>query len=570
MRPLRGMSFVDVVVGSAMVLIVFITMFGLVRATTVISTVGKAKAGATAVANSQIEYIRSLAYDSVGTVGGIPSGTIAQNATTSMNGVAYNVRTFIQYEDDPADGTGASDTNSITTDYKDIKVVVTYTLQGVTRSETVISNMAPIGIETTNNGGTLAINVVNASGAPVPGASVRIQNTSTSPTVDVTTYADSGGVVYLPGAATSTEYQVSVTKAGYSTAQTYLRDATNQNPTPGYLTVVKNITTTSTFAIDTLASLKIQTWVQSTPALFKDLFPDATHLSSQTNTTVSGGALALTFSAGDYAPSGDALSTPVAPSSLVAWTTASTTKSVPSDTTLLVQIADGSGTLIPDAVLPGNSVGFSSSPIDLSAISTSTYPSLTLKALMTTSEHDKTPSLTSWALGYTYGPNPVPNVSFTLTGAKTTGSTGGGAPIFKTIVATTTSGTGTRTQSLEWDLYSLALSGYDVVDACQAPPFSLSPAGSYDHRLYLGPASSNMALVAVKDNTGVLVPGASVTLSKSGYTSTVTTSSCGTAYFGSLSSANTYTVTISKTGYTTTVFTNVDVTGQTFYAASFE
>jgi hypothetical protein len=157
MRPLRGMSFVDVVVGSAMVLIVFITMFGLVRATTVISTVGKAKAGATAVANSQIEYIRSLAYDSVGTVGGIPSGTIAQNATTSMNGVAYNVRTFIQYEDDPADGTGASDTNSITTDYKDIKVVVTYTLQGVTRSETVISNMAPIGIETTNNGGTLAM-----------------------------------------------------------------------------------------------------------------------------------------------------------------------------------------------------------------------------------------------------------------------------------------------------------------------------------------------------------------------------------------------------------------------------
>ncbi len=564
------MSFVDVVVGSAMVLIVFITMFGLVRATTVISTVGKAKAGATAVANSQIEYIRSLAYDSVGTVGGIPSGTIAQNATTSMNGVAYNVRTFIQYEDDPADGTGASDTNSITTDYKDIKVVVTYTLQGVTRSETVISNMAPIGIETTNNGGTLAINVVNASGAPVPGASVRIQNTSTSPTVDVTTYADSGGVVYLPGAATSTEYQVSVTKAGYSTAQTYLRDATNQNPTPGYLTVVKNITTTSTFAIDTLASLTIQTWVQSTPALFKDLFPDATHLSSQTNTTVSGGALALTFSAGDYAPSGDALSTAVAPSNLVAWTTASTTKSVPSNTTLLVQVADGSGALIPDAVLPGNSAGFSSSPIDLSSISTSTYPSLTLKALMTTSDHAATPSLTSWAVGYTYGPNPVPNVSFTLTGAKTVGSTGGGAPIFKTIVATTTSGTGTRTQSLEWDLYSLALSGYDVVDACQAPPFSLSPGGSYDHRLYLGPASSNMALIAVKDNTGVLVPGASVTLSKSGYTNTVTTSLCGTAYFGSLSSSNTYTVTISKTGYTTTVFTNVDVTGQTFYAASFE
>jgi hypothetical protein len=73
----------------------------------------------------------------------------------------------------------------------------------------------------------------------------------------------------------------------------------------------------------------------------------------------------------------------------------------------------------------------------------------------------------------------------------------------------------------------------------------------------------------VKDTTGAVVQGATVTVSRSGFTQSMLTSACGTAYFGSLTSSSAYTVQISKTGYTTTSSTNVNITGHIFYATSF-
>ncbi|HEY1041937.1 MAG TPA: hypothetical protein VGE48_00730, partial [Candidatus Paceibacterota bacterium] len=93
MQPMRGMSLVDVIVGSALVLIVFVALLGLLRTSLLVSSSAKAKAGATAVATTQMEYIRSLDYATVGTIGGIPAGPVAQYATTTMNGIPYAVRT---------------------------------------------------------------------------------------------------------------------------------------------------------------------------------------------------------------------------------------------------------------------------------------------------------------------------------------------------------------------------------------------------------------------------------------------------------------------------------------------
>ena len=296
---LRGMSLIDVIVGTALMLVIFLALFGLVRASLALSTYIKDEATATAIANNQMEYIRSLPYNSVGTVGGIPAGSIAQNATTTEDGLGYGVRTLVEYYDDPADGLGVNDTNGITTDYKKIKVVVTYSEGNRTRQITLNSIYAPPGIETTVGGGTLQINVVNSTGAPLEGASVTIVNASTSPTVNLTTFSNSAGIVYLPGAATSTQYAITVTENGYSTAQTYARNGTNQNPTPGYLTVVQNQTTSSTFAIDVLGLLTLNTFTPVASGAFTDSFANNAKLTSLTNTNASGGALTLNGSSGD-------------------------------------------------------------------------------------------------------------------------------------------------------------------------------------------------------------------------------------------------------------------------------
>ncbi len=475
------MSLIDVIVGCALILIVFLALFGLLRTSLLISSSAKAKAGATAVATTQMEYIRSLPYDTVGTVGGIPAGPVAQYATTTLNGIPYAVRTLVEYVDDDADGEGALDTNGITTDYKRVRIATTYIFRAQQREVAIISNVAPPSLETTTGGGTLRVNVVDASGAGVAGASVRVQNSALSPAVDVTTFSDLTGSVALPGAPTSTEYRIAVSKNGYSSAETYARDSQNQNPTPGYLTVAMNQTTASTFAIDLLASFIVRTFSPIQPASSSDTFLSAGGLAEMSGTQVSGGGLILAGSPGLYALSGFARSTTTAPAYLTSWTSASAS----GGPGFRVSVLDGAGALLPDAALPGNSTGFTSFPIDLSNVSTTAYPSLALRADLS-SDGLTTPEILDWGFTFLEGPVPLPNVPFTLTGEKKQGTTGSGDPIYKTVIATSTSASGVSALSLEWDVYTLLLSGHTEIGTSSSP-YTLAPGSATESVLILDP-----------------------------------------------------------------------------------
>ena len=478
------MTLIDVLVGSALTLVVFVALLGLLRASLLMASSAKAKAGATAIATTQMEYLRSLPYDELGTVGGIPAGAVSQTATTTENSVLYTIRTLVTYVDDERDGVGASDENGITTDYKRAKVAVSYTFRQSTREVALVSNMAPPSLETTTGGGTLRVNIVGAGGAPVPGASIRIENPSLVPAVDVTVFSDTSGSAAFPGAPTSTDYRVSVTKSGYSSAETYARDATNQNPTPGYLTIAQNQTTTGTFAIDLLAPVTLRTLYPVRAASFADSFLSSAYLVQQTNTQVSGGSLALAGVPGAYALSGSARSTTTAPAYLSAWKTIDATRSMPAGTTLTVRVADGSGALLPDSVLPGNSAGFSAFPVSLAGIATTTYPALSLLASLS-GDGLSTPELSDWTLSYDEGPIPVPNVSFTLTGDKKKGTTGAGLPIYKTVLATSTNASGIWNALLEWDVYTL--SGLTLASTSTSSPYTLSPGVPFIVDLFLTP-----------------------------------------------------------------------------------
>jgi hypothetical protein len=137
------MGLIEVIVGIALMLIVFTALFGALRTSLELSMLAKAKTVATELATSQMEYLRSLPYTSLGTVGGTPSGTITQNATSTVSGAPYGVRTYIIYYDDPADGTGGADIDSVTQDYKKAKIVVTYSIHERVGSVTLVSSFAP-------------------------------------------------------------------------------------------------------------------------------------------------------------------------------------------------------------------------------------------------------------------------------------------------------------------------------------------------------------------------------------------------------------------------------------------
>src|SRR3989344_5795420 len=61
----RGVTFIDTVVGTALMLVVFLGIAGVFQLSIDVVTNNKARAGAIALANERMEYIRSLAYASI-------------------------------------------------------------------------------------------------------------------------------------------------------------------------------------------------------------------------------------------------------------------------------------------------------------------------------------------------------------------------------------------------------------------------------------------------------------------------------------------------------------------------
>jgi prepilin-type N-terminal cleavage/methylation domain-containing protein len=215
----KGFTLVEVVVGMALVVLVFLGIYGAFVA--VLRTVGQstAEASAIALANQKMEEIRNLPYNQVGTLNGIPSGSIAQQENVERNHLSFNIRTTIIYIDDPFDGVAPADTLPI--DYKRVKVQISWS--GWMGGEfLLISDIAPKGIENTQGGGILKIKVFDASGDGVSQADIHLVNLKTTPTIDATYKTDNEGGLVLAGAPTSTEgYQITVAKSGFSQERTY-------------------------------------------------------------------------------------------------------------------------------------------------------------------------------------------------------------------------------------------------------------------------------------------------------------------------------------------------------------
>lgn len=569
----RGVSLIEAIVGIGLVALIFWGLVGAFLLAINLTINAKAKTGALSIAIDQLEMLRSLSYDDVGTDGGIPSGTIPQVETVSLNDIEYTRRTFIQFVDNPADGVGANDDNGITADYKVAKVEITWDVRGKTRSLALVTNIVPRGIETIAGGGTLIINVINALGIPVEGASVRVVNNDTNPVIDVTTTSNASGQVLFPGAPEANSYEVTVTKAGYSSAQTYSADATNVAPSPAHLSILESTVSEITFAIDFLSEKTVETYEWLADNSFDDDFTNSNALSSLYQADVIGGSVALGIDGmGDYYALGGATSTPIAPAELGAWESFSWSLTTPAGTDVVYQVlyeeSAGNWTLIPDSDLPGNSVGFSSSPVDLSGLSTATYPGIEVQAVLTSSDPTATPLVHEWSVSYEETV-PLPNIGFHMQGTKTIGSDSSNEPIYKYSVQHTTDGSGELTlQNLEWDTYAItvdgAAEGYDIRESCPlAQPRPIDPGVATTTLLYLVPHTTHALNVSVVSNTNEVIEGASVNVERTGYDETELTSACGQAFFAGLTSASNYTLTVTAPSFENNVTPNLDVNGYT-------
>lgn len=238
-----GYTLVELVIGMAVLAVVALSVMQMFMTLANSAAVTKRKAIASTLATNQMEYLKSLPYDSLGVSGGtIPvTSPLPATTTTTYNGVVYTIKTSINYVDDAYDGCGpyptlalkqqycrnfpppaaapATDTNPA--DYKIAHVTVSAPAnRPLAEVDTQISARVA---ETASTTGALFVTVVDQNGNPVSGATVQVVNSTLSPNVNVSDSTDSNGVAIFYGLRPDTngnDYQVIASKSGYSTLNT--------------------------------------------------------------------------------------------------------------------------------------------------------------------------------------------------------------------------------------------------------------------------------------------------------------------------------------------------------------
>lgn len=561
---IRGFTLVELLVTAALVGLVFGGLMISIRLSLVLMGSSKVSTSAVTLADARLEYIRSLAYEDIGTVGGIPNGLIPQNATTSLNGVLYHERVLIQYIDSPDDGLGGADTNGILADYKQARVEYSWADTNGTSTLFLLTDVVPDGIESTDGGGTLTVNVFDAGVLPVAGAEVRVYNNTTTTTINTIRYTNIAGIATFAGTPAAANYEITVTKPDYSIDKTYSATTSNPSPVTPHVAVLESTVSTMNFQIDELSNLLVRTVGPSVDASFSDSFDDATQVAATIDADVVGGEVVLTGAPGSYPASGSLQSASSTPSVITTWGLVEWNTSIPAGTGITVQLYSVSGTtytLIPDGDLPGNSVGFTSGTVNIATLSPATYPTLALGALLQSSDPNSTPILYDWSIAYSVSEPSIGNVPLTLTSSKTIGLT----PIYKYQESHTTDGDGElQLEDLEWDIYDVVLDtgAYDISEACANVPYTLNPNVDDTLTLTLVPASTYSLRIHVVDTDGNPVANADVDLSRSGFSASEITSSCGQAFFNAgLASEVDYEVTVQASGYVDRTITDVSIDG---------
>ncbi len=565
----RGVSFIELLVTIAVMSLVFGGLMASLQYVMKLITSTKMATSALSLANERIEYVRSLSYNAVGTVGGIPSGLLPQHATTSMNGVTFHERLVIQYKDSPDDGEGAADTNGILADYKEVKVEYSWNDGTGTSTLFLLTNVVPPGIESTLGGGTLTVNVFDANVLPVSGAEVHIYNNTGTSTIDTIRYTNVNGTAVFAGAPALASYEITVSGVGYSVDATYAATTSNPNPVTPHAAVIESDVSTLDFQIDRLSDLLIRTVGPAAIDTWSDTFVDISGLSTSTDTQVVSDALTLSGTSGSYVGAGSARSAEINPAAITEWETVMWDASVPLDTTLTVQVYAVTGvdtyTLVPDTDLPNNSTGYSTSGVDIRGLSVATYPRIALGASLGSTNPLVTPELLEWSVSYVVSEPAVASVPFTIRGNKTIGSTVSLAPIYKYMESLVTDGSGEyAVNDIEWDVYTVTLdtSTHDISEACEALPYSLAPGVSETLTLTLVPNAAHTVRVHVVDSTGDAIQGAEVTLSRPAYSENLTTSSCGQTFFsGGVASEADYELDVTASGYVSQTVTPFEVDG---------
>lgn len=259
LKPNKGFSLVEVVFGAAIFAIVAVSVYqGFVVINLLISA-SRDKLDAINLVNGEFELVRNLAYSDVGLQGGIPAGVLQATSTKVVDGRQFKITRTVRNVDDPFDGTISSIPKDLSpADYKIVQISVSCDYCKNPVNFSAVSNIAPKNLETASTNGALFIRVFDASGQPVPQASVHVQNSLLG--IDINETTDNDGLLAIVDAPPAqNSYRITTTKLGYTTERTYATSTANPNPVKPDATVLLQQLTQVSFIIDKLSGISLRT-----------------------------------------------------------------------------------------------------------------------------------------------------------------------------------------------------------------------------------------------------------------------------------------------------------------------
>jgi type II secretory pathway pseudopilin PulG len=549
----KGFTLIEIVVVIGLTVLIFAGLFMAFEYSLKLIAQSRAKMTALSGATDRMEYVRSLPYNDVGTLLGIPNGPIPQNRTVTLNGINFSERVLIEFVDDPGDGSSSLDSNGIISDYKKVKVEYTWDVYGVPNSFSLISNVVPRSIETNAGGGTFRVNVFDATVSPVAGADVRIFNTAGG--IDVTRKTDVNGIALFTGAPAGSGYEFIVTAPGYSIDKTYLATTTLPNPATPSASVLESDVSTMNFQIDRVSNLRLKVFSSEVISQSVETFDDSSGVALANNTIVSSSSLKLLDNAGVYMSSGFVFLNPLSPTNIESWGVVDVNRNLPPTTDLRLRFYTSTSTasMIPDSDLPGNTAGFSGQFINISSLDMVAYPTIVVGAELSTGNTSTSSSLNNLEVSYVESRTYQSGLPINIEGNKVIGTDSASVSVRKFALATTTDANGEISlNDIEWDLYNFTLGPSTVItEACSANPFSLSPNTSKTITLKTAPVSGSNLRVAVNSGSGGPIVNATVELRRGASVWNRTTSWCGQMFISSLIDDSNYALEVSAPGYTT-------------------
>jgi Tfp pilus assembly protein PilV len=566
----HGLTLVEVLIVAGITVTIFAGLFASVQYTLQLIANSSARLSALSLANDRMEFFRSLPYDDVGTIAGIPAGTIPQNSTTTLNQIEFAERVLVEYVDDDADGVltaTTTDSNGIPSDYKRVKIEISWTLNGTSDSVSIVSNIVPRSIETTSGGGTVRVNVLDADSSFLSGAEVRLLNETTTSTIDITRFSDVSGVALFSGAPAASGYQVFVTAPGYSTDQTYVATTSNPNPVTAPFAVLESDISTVTFQIGELSDIEVVTLSDVTEGNATEPFIDMTGVASSSGVIINAGAIQLAGAPGSYVAGGEAVLNRVQPGSLERWEAFMLVGQRPGGTDYRVRFYTGTTTTfvpVNNSDLPGNATGFAADFIDLSGLDVSVYPDLTAVVTLESTNPANTPRIGEASFYYRTSETFRGNVNLTVVGNKVIGEELDLTPIKKVTLATSTDGAGLRTLNLiEYDSYDFDnTDGFSLARACPNLPLIHQAGATSSLELVLVTGVTDSLRVYVEADAGYPLPGAEVALSRPGFSDLLETDACGQVFFSTgLTANNDFVLSVTRDGFDPVLIDPYDLAG---------